>query len=113
MSFSCLTPIYAHGRQLPCGKCGICLRKRSLYWNLRLTEEANNWRTTSFVTLTYDEQHYPKDGSVSIDECQRFLKRLRKQGVNFKYYLCAEYGPQTLRPHYHVMFFMTLTPNFL
>lgn len=112
MSFSCLTPIYAHGRQLPCGKCGFCLRKRSLEWNFRLTEEAQNWRTTSFVTLTYDEKHFPTDGSVSIDVCQRFLKRLRKQGVNFKYYLVSEYGPQTLRPHYHVIFFHDLDPEF-
>ena len=35
-----------------------------------------------------------------------FRERLRRDGysVDFKYFLCSEYGPKTLRPHYHAIF---------
>lgn len=39
-------------------------------------------------------------------DAQDFIKRLRFQvaskfDVSFRYFLCAEYGPQTFRPHFH------------
>lgn len=112
MSMTCLTPIYVRGRQLPCGKCGVCLKKRSLEWSFRLTQESENWNTTSFITLTYDDAYLPTSGVDKV-EIQRFLKRLRKQGVQFKYYATSEYGPQgTHRPHYHILFFHDLMPEF-
>ncbi len=40
---------------------------------------------------------------------QKYLKRLRfefdKKGISLRYFICSEYGPQTLRPHYHGIFF--------
>lgn len=110
MSLTCLTPIFAHGRQLPCGRCGYCLQKRSLEWQFRLTQEAKEWSTTSFITLTYDEDCEPVNG-VDKHEIQCFLKRLRKV-VKFKYYATSEYGPtRTHRPHYHILFFHNLMPE--
>lgn len=111
MSFTCLTPIYTHGHLVPCGKCGYCLQKRSLEWQFRLTEEAKQWNTTSFITLTYSPEFEPENG-VDKDAIQKFLKRLRKQGVKFKYYATSEYGPSsTHRPHYHILFFHDLMPE--
>lgn len=110
MSYTCLTPIFAHGRRLPCGKCGNCIRKRSIEWSFRLMEESKQWSSTSFITLTYDELNVPKDG-VSKDEITKFLKKLRHL-CNFKYYLVSEYGPTTLRPHYHALFFHDLQPEY-
>lgn len=107
MSYTCLTPIFAHGRKLPCGKCGNCVRKRSLEWLFRLKCESRNWDTTSFITLTYNEDKLPPNG-VDKEEISKFLKRLRRL-CNFKYYLVSEYGPTTLRPHYHVLFFHNLS----
>lgn len=110
MSYTCLTPIYVHGRQLPCGKCGNCLQKRALEWSFRLTQEAKDWSTTSFITLTYDVEHEPSNG-VDKYEIQCFLKRLRKI-FPFKYYATSEYGPtHTHRPHYHILFFHDLMPE--
>ena len=48
------------------------------------------------------------------DDVVKFLKRLGKQlflkfnsyGL-FRYYLVSEFGPQTLRPHYHLLLFAT------
>ena len=110
MSFTCLTPIFVHGRQLPCGKCGNCLQKRSLEWMFRLEQESKEWDTTSFATLTYSEENLPPNG-VDKHEIQCFLKRLRKE-VDFKYYATSEYGPtSTHRPHYHILFYHNIDPG--
>lgn len=49
---------------------------------------------------------------VSKYDVQCFIKRVRidyerkyEQPLDFKYFICSEYGPCTLRPHYHAIFF--------
>lgn len=61
----------------------------------------------SMVNLTYDNEHLPKNYSVSKTELQLFLKRLRKslEPQKIRYFACGEYGDQTLRPHYHLLIF--------
>lgn len=61
----------------------------------------------SFVTLTYDNEHLPKNKSLSVDDCQRFLKRLRKKlyPQKVRFFLCGEYGEKLARPHYHAILF--------
>lgn len=111
MSFTCLTPIFVHGRFVPCGKCGNCTQKRSLEWSFRLKEESKVWRTTSFITLTYAPEFEPENG-VQLSDIQKFIKLLRSDGLKFKYYATSEYGPtHTHRPHYHIMFFHDLMPE--
>lgn len=63
------------------------------------------WEHSCFITLTYDPEHYPVNGSLSKRELQLFFKRLRKQIGGFKYYACGEYGDLTIRPHYHAILF--------
>lgn len=53
--------------------------------------------------------------TVSKRDIQLYMKRVRKSLSSypedlrtFKYFLCSEYGPKTLRPHYHVIFFTNL-----
>lgn len=53
-----------------------------------------------------------KVGVVYYSDVQNFIKRLkinlkRYYGVqnNFKYFSCAEYGPTSLRPHFHLLIF--------
>lgn len=60
-----------------------------------------------FVTLTYDDEHLPADGSLVKRDLQLFLKRLRKEHepAKLRYYACGEYGETTLRPHYHAILF--------
>lgn len=64
-------------------------------------------RKNSFVTLTYNDEHVPKDGGLVIGDLQRFFKRLRKRlsPARIRYFACGEYGDQTRRPHYHACVF--------
>ena len=90
--------------ELPCGQCIGCRIKHSRTWALRCVHEALMHRANSFITLTYDPEHLPKDLSVSVEDWQLFAKRLRKTG-KFRFFHCGEYGSENLRPHYHAIIF--------
>lgn len=70
-------------------------------------------RENSFVTLTFDDDHLPEDGSVSIEHMQKFLKRLRKANADksIRYMLAGEYGERLGRPHYHLCLFGYRSPD--
>ncbi len=61
----------------------------------------------SFITLTYNDQHVPPNGSLNVQHFQLFMKRLRKQisPKKIRYYHCGEYGENFSRPHYHALIF--------
>lgn len=52
------------------------------------------------VTLTYDDDHLPRDGSLDKPAFPKFIRRLRKAGGVVRYFHCGEYG-ELGRPHYH------------
>ena len=61
---------------------------------------------SSFLTLTYDDEHMPRDGSLVVSDFQGFMKRLRERiSVPIRYYHCGEYGDDLDRPHYHAILF--------
>lgn len=93
--------------ELPCGQCRGCRLERTRQWALRLVHEASLHQANSFITLTYSDEHLPRDGSLDVDHFQRFMKRLRKArpGRRLRYYHCGEYGDENLRPHYHACLF--------
>lgn len=88
---------------IACGKCIGCQRDRANAWGIRCYHESLLHLQNSFVTLTYDNSHCPD--RVKVDDLQKFLKRLRKMGLKFRYFGCGEHGGLTARPHYHVLFF--------
>lgn len=102
--------------QVPCGRCAACLSSKRNEWSYRLEYELKSSISAFFVTLTYDDIHLHYDDYSRPVVCKRdvqlFLKRLRKacDGFRIRYYLCAEYGPTTFRPHYHAIIF-GLPPN--
>ena len=50
---------------------------------------------------------HPNEMVFSVEDVQKFIKRLRKVfPKGFRYFLASEYGPnETERPHYHALFF--------
>ena len=95
--------------QFPCQSCIGCRMMKRLSWVVRCLLEHRLHSVALFLTLTYDGLHLPLCGSVSVRDRQLFFKRLREYlaplGVQVRYYGCDEYGPQTMRPHYHVILF--------
>lgn len=102
----CFHPLTLSSRQVvPCGSCIACRINHTSQWTIRLLAEKQYWDKSSFVTLTYDDEHL-KDMSLHPEDLTKFLKRLRKYlDVPIKYYACGEYGSKTARPHYHLILF--------
>lgn len=107
---------------VPCGKCVLCLRNAQNAWIPRIYSELQEQKIGSFVTLTYRDSAVPRvvdrDSGLVLktlrkSDFQEVLKRFRQAycrkhhitKVSWKYFMCGEYGPQTKRPHYHVIFF--------
>lgn len=91
---------------VPCGQCVGCRMARSQDWQTRLYHEGSRHEHSSFLTLTFSDEHLPETGSVCVRDVQLFMKRLRKfLGHRVRYFACGEYGDLNLRPHYHLILF--------
>ena len=93
--------------ELPCGQCVGCRLRRSADWATRCVHEASLHDDNCFITLTYDEDHVPWDGSLNKKHLQDFMKRLRWHYRDRKilHFACGEYGNKLQRPHYHAILF--------
>lgn len=112
--------------EIPCGKCIGCRLEYSRQWANRCMAETKTTHDNYFVTLTYDEEHLPRNywvdtetGEVTENELhslvrkdmQDFLKRLRTEWArkysanNIRVFYCGEYGDKRGRPHYHAIIF--------
>lgn len=102
--------------QVPCGKCYNCQANKRRQWSFRLWTEFTNSPSSAFITLTYSDETLPENGSLVKSDFQNFMKRLRKNyrlvdDRSIKYFACGEYGPTTLRPHYHALLFGLPIPS--
>ena len=108
----CTSPITRNGQlDFPCGKCIACKLQRSSEWANRIMHEAQSYKESVFITLTYSDDHLPENGSLSKPDLVKFMKRIRaklkySEGRQIKYFGSGEYGTQgTERPHYHAILF--------
>lgn len=95
-----------------CGYCPECINKRRDAWSFRLFHEQQSSFLTLFTFLSYDDDNLPiMDGYPVLNwsDITLYLKRVRKElatlDVKLTYFIAGEYGPRTLRPHYHSLFF--------
>ncbi|AXL15286.1 replication initiator protein [Microviridae sp.] len=89
-----------------CGQCIGCRLNHAREWAVRMTHESQMHPTNCTLTLTYDDEHLPRNGSLNPDDHRDFIKRLRKRtDRRIRYYHCGEYGERTKRPHYHTVLF--------
>lgn len=101
---------------LPCGRCIGCRLEHAKEWALRCWHEhlmyEEEGKPSMFVTLTYDQEHLPPDGGLDHRHFQKFIRAMRKKtGLKLRYFMCGEYGGQTLRPHYHAIIFGYRPPD--
>lgn len=91
---------------VPCGRCIACRLNKGRAWSVRIMHEVKHASASCFCTLTYDDEHIPVSKSLVVSDCQKFLKRLRKNtGKKIRFFLGGEYGEENKRPHYHVCLF--------
>lgn len=99
------------GPTVPCGFCIECRSRYARGWAIRCVHEAQMHDQNCFGTLTYDDEHLPKYGSLRKQDFILFMKRLRKMLDGFapprkvRYYHVGEYGEINFRPHYHFLIF--------
>lgn len=91
--------------RVPCGTCILCREEQARQWAVRITHEAQKHQENSFITLSYDQKHRPKDGGLRYSDLTLFWKRLRKKYGPLKYYAVGEYGDRSTRAHYHACVF--------
>ncbi|UYD39261.1 MAG: replication initiator protein [Wigfec virus K19_180] len=119
----CITPYYVRNNKpygfnqsnwlpVPCGKCPICLARRSEGWIFRLKQQQKVSTNFNFITLTYNDENLPRTinglATLKRSDLTNFFKRLRKlhgKSQTLKYYACGEYGSTFKRPHYHIILF--------
>lgn len=104
-------PTHAFGARLPqlipCGRCIGCRQEYSRQWGMRCSFEIMMHKTTSsFITLTYNDDHLPPGETLVPLDFKNFIKRVRYHyGKNIRFFGCGEYGDKYKRPHYHIIFF--------
>lgn len=109
----CLKPYRSGVAEYGCGQCIPCRINRARLWSSRLLLEMTQHQASFFCTLTYDDEHLPKDGNLSVRDLQLFMKRLRefRSEEKIRFFAVGEYGDVTLRPHYHLMLFGLSVPK--
>lgn len=92
---------------IPCGHCVQCTKAYQKQWSVRLMLESLYHTKMSFVTLTFDNKHYPETLEDWKRSAQLFLKRLRKYYSDsyIRYFGCGERGSLTRRKHFHFILF--------
>lgn len=102
-----VSPLDGSGLFIPCGQCSGCRLERSRQMAVRAMHEASLYEDNCFLTLTYDDEHLPSDGSLVKKHVVNFMKRLRKEYAPkiIRTFYCGEYGDALGRPHYHVCLF--------
>ena len=119
---SCTHPFFLKDGSGPhrCRQCGPCKQLRRDQWTARILMELAELASlkkeapssmklsegfcSSFLTLTYDENHVPR--SLEKRALQAFLRRLNRQSIGpIRYFGCGEYGSRYGRPHYHAIVF--------
>lgn len=84
-----------------------CRIDRSTMWSVRCMHEAQMHDDNQFITLTYDDENLPHDGSLTPSHFTKFMKRYRKSlgSDKIRFYHGAEYGDKLGRPHHHALIF--------
>jgi len=104
---------------LPCRKCISCKLAHARDWVIRMQHESMMHEDNCFITLTYNDESMPQNGSLRYIDFQKFIKAIRqKTGLKLRYYVCGEYGENPMpaygstdelpgygRPHWHAIIF--------
>jgi hypothetical protein len=99
--------VMGKGQAFGCGQCLPCRINKRREWTHRIMLEAQEHAENTFLTLSYNDENLPEDGSVVPRHVTLFMKRLRQHYAHerIRYYAVGEYGDRSERPHYHIALF--------
>lgn len=130
----CAYPVaIGNGLLVPCGRCYYCRMQKRSAWVFRMMQELKFNPNCVFVTFTYNEDNIQalrkrfdrykfkkwykilgadfesatlskEDCTELIQACQYNIKQLCGKKALVRYYITAEYGDTTNRPHFHGVF---------
>ena len=96
-----------------CGQCLGCRLESSRQWAMRCVAELSQHQTACFLTLTFDNEHFPENGSISKSFFKDWMKSFRERirydsalklkvpgkkkpklvgGIQIRFFGCGEYG---------------------
>lgn len=113
--YTCVSPVSVYvdymdrNIDVPCGNCYPCQMRRRAEWDLRLMLEYYRSSVAAFVTYTYDDDYLCV--AHSYREFQLLHKRMRNDGLRFRFYHVSEFGELRGRPHNHELLFFD-NPDF-
>ena len=61
--------------EIPCGHCIACRIARSREWASRIIHEMVYYEKTCFLTLTYNDENKPQDGSIKKEDLPKVLQK--------------------------------------
>lgn len=99
----CLKPTF-HGR---CRWCKACNDWYVRQWVFRMILESLDYPAdeVTFLTLTYNDEHYPGSVKEAKEGFQRFMKRLRKLVPKLRFVSSIERGDENGRLHWHMILY--------
>jgi hypothetical protein len=94
---------------VPCGQCISCLIDKSKEWATRGFHESQMHLDNCFITLTYNDDNLPTNGTLVKEDLSKFIRALRDKirPKRVKFLAAGEYGSEknSHRPHYHAIIF--------
>lgn len=104
-----------------CGRCIGCRMDRVRDTATRCVHESKLHAYSCMVTLTYDDEHLPRGGSLYPPHFVAFMKALRYARSSvvggrrvyspIRFLQAGEYGSRLLRPHHHALLFGVRFPD--
>jgi hypothetical protein len=102
----CKNPYIKDAVPFGCGQCMPCRINKRRLWTHRIVLESMCHEDSAFVTLTYNNDNLPENGSLSPKDLRNWQKNLRYHADKpLRFFSVGEYGDQSARPHYHAAVF--------
>ena len=102
----CKKPFIKDAVPYGCGQCLPCRVNKRRLWSNRIMLESMCHENNAFVTLTYNNDNLPLNGSLVPEHIELWQKNLRYHAnLKLRFFSVGEYGDQTQRPHYHAAIF--------
>lgn len=102
----CTNTIDLPAGPVPCGNCFDCRLTRQRMLTVRLVCESQMHENNYFVTMTYDNEHYPANVGRAKKDIKSFIQKLERHvGHKVRIYSIIEAGEKNGRLHHHLMMF--------